>query len=112
MTAQQDQPNRPAITLPSVERVQQELASAKNIDNFFGKDGHYICSFGPKRLRRPVKAPNPLACPHAESTRTANRADYGGATLASRVVLRRCRACVPSCCWCCGIVRSERSQPV
>src|SRR5690242_15121160 len=29
----------PASVLPSVERIQQELAAAKSIDDFFGKEG-------------------------------------------------------------------------
>ena len=28
-----------SVAMPSVERVQQELASAKSLDDFFGKEG-------------------------------------------------------------------------
>ena len=38
------QPSIPA-SLPAVERVQQELASAKSIDDFFGKDGIFARLF-------------------------------------------------------------------
>jgi len=31
--------------LPSVERIQQELASAKSVDDFFGKDGIFARLF-------------------------------------------------------------------
>ena len=34
-----------AITLPSVERVQQELASARSLDDFFGKEGIFARLF-------------------------------------------------------------------
>ncbi len=30
---------QPAPTLPSMERIQQELASATSVDDFFGKEG-------------------------------------------------------------------------
>jgi hypothetical protein len=37
--------------MPSVERIQQELASAKNLDDFFGKEGIFAgCS--PRHLNR------------------------------------------------------------
>jgi len=32
-------------SLPSVERIQQELARAKSIDDFFGKEGIFACLF-------------------------------------------------------------------
>ena len=35
----------PAASLPSVERVQQELASATSIDDFFGKEGIFARLF-------------------------------------------------------------------
>jgi putative transposase len=38
MTTSNDRPKDPA-TMPSVEVIQRELASAKSIDDFFGKDG-------------------------------------------------------------------------
>ena len=42
-----DKPQQPttAAVLPSVERIQQELASAKSIDDFFGKDGIFARLF-------------------------------------------------------------------
>src|SRR5690349_23376654 len=38
------QPTTPA-SMPSVERVQQELASAKSLDDFFGKEGIFARLF-------------------------------------------------------------------
>src|SRR5215212_2370706 len=38
------QPNT-SVSMPSVERVQQELASAKSLDDFFGKDGIFARLF-------------------------------------------------------------------
>src|SRR4028118_163625 len=42
-----DKPQHPtaAAVLPSVERIQQELASAKSIDDFFGKEGIFARLF-------------------------------------------------------------------
>jgi putative transposase len=34
-----------SVSMPSVERVQQELASAKSLDDFFGKDGIFAGLF-------------------------------------------------------------------
>ena len=34
-----------SVSMPSVERVQQELASAKSLDDFFGKDGIFARLF-------------------------------------------------------------------
>src|SRR5919199_6580846 len=39
-----NKPTTPA-SMPSVERVQQELASAKSLDDFFGKDGIFARLF-------------------------------------------------------------------
>jgi transposase-like protein len=39
------QPSRKKVDLPSVERIQQELASAKSIDDFFGKEGIFARLF-------------------------------------------------------------------
>lgn len=38
-------PTTTAVPLPSVERVQQELSSAKNLDDFFGKEGIFARLF-------------------------------------------------------------------
>ena len=38
-------PTPPPAVLPSVEHIQQELASAKNIDDFFGKEGIFARLF-------------------------------------------------------------------
>src|SRR4051794_35766045 len=35
----------PPASLPSVERIQQELSSAKSIDDFFGKEGIFARLF-------------------------------------------------------------------
>jgi putative transposase len=35
----------PSVSMPSVERVQQELASAKSLDDFFGKEGIFARLF-------------------------------------------------------------------
>src|SRR5215475_4970947 len=42
-----DEPNgeQPKIDMPSMERIQQELSSAKSIDDFFGKDGIFARLF-------------------------------------------------------------------
>ncbi len=42
-----DEPNgeQPKIDMPSIERIQQELSSAKSIDDFFGKDGIFARLF-------------------------------------------------------------------
>src|SRR5215208_1521267 len=45
MSQQTQQHNRPAIALPAVERMQQELAAAKSIDDFFGKEGIFARLF-------------------------------------------------------------------
>ncbi len=44
MTDPQDEHGRPA-PLPSVERIQQELARAKSVDDFFGKEGIFARLF-------------------------------------------------------------------
>jgi hypothetical protein len=36
---------QPKIEMPSLERIQQELGSAKNIDDFFGKEGNFAQLF-------------------------------------------------------------------
>src|SRR5690349_6215904 len=43
-TTEQELP-APLPAMPSVERVQQELASAKNLDDFFGKEGIFARLF-------------------------------------------------------------------
>jgi transposase-like protein len=45
MTTQTDRPVAPAASLPSVERVQQELATATSVDDFFGKEGIFARLF-------------------------------------------------------------------
>jgi putative transposase len=45
MTQQSDPPVLPASVLPSVERIQQELATAKSVDDFFGKEGIFARLF-------------------------------------------------------------------
>src|SRR5215217_3103101 len=45
MNKQTDQPAVPAASLPSVERIQQELATATSIDDFFGKEGIFARLF-------------------------------------------------------------------
>src|SRR5215813_13267872 len=35
----------PKVEMPSLERIQQELGSAKSIDDFFGKDGIFARLF-------------------------------------------------------------------
>ncbi len=45
MANKPDQPTPTAAVLPSVERMQQELASAKSIDDFFGKEGIFARLF-------------------------------------------------------------------
>jgi putative transposase len=45
MTKQTEQPVTPAAGLPSVERIQQELATATSIDDFFGKEGIFARLF-------------------------------------------------------------------
>ena len=45
MTQHVAQSTKPAITLPSVEHIQQELARAQSIDDFFGKDGIFARLF-------------------------------------------------------------------
>jgi transposase-like protein len=42
-----DEPKReqPKIDMPSMERIQQELSSARSIDDFFGKDGIFARLF-------------------------------------------------------------------
>src|ERR671921_511346 len=41
----QSTPSQPESSLPSVERIQQELATAKSIDDFFGKEGIFARLF-------------------------------------------------------------------
>src|SRR5262245_24801943 len=38
-------PTNETVPMPSLERIQQELASAKSIDDFFGKDGIFARLF-------------------------------------------------------------------
>jgi len=45
MTKQTHQPVTPAASLPTVERIQQELATATSIDDFFGKEGIFARLF-------------------------------------------------------------------
>ncbi len=45
LTAVLPQPVTPAGKLPSVERVQQELATASSMDDFFGKEGIFARLF-------------------------------------------------------------------
>ncbi|MDP9312577.1 MAG: hypothetical protein M3R24_17100, partial [Chloroflexota bacterium] len=45
LTAVLPQPVTPAGKLPSVERVQQELATAASMDDFFGKEGIFARLF-------------------------------------------------------------------
>ncbi len=40
-----EQPTTPTAVLPPVERRQQELASAKSVDDFFGKEGLFARLF-------------------------------------------------------------------
>jgi transposase-like protein len=45
MTDNSQQPAAPKAVLPSVERIQQELASAKSVDDFFGREGIFARLF-------------------------------------------------------------------
>src|SRR4051794_20968909 len=45
MTKQTQQPVTPAASLPAVEHIQQELARAQSIDDFFGKEGIFARLF-------------------------------------------------------------------
>jgi putative transposase len=45
MTKQTDQPVAPPPSMPSVERIQQELATATSVDDFFGKEGIFARLF-------------------------------------------------------------------
>src|SRR3954467_1106386 len=45
MTKETQQPVTPAASLPAVERIQQELATATSIDDFFGKEGIFARLF-------------------------------------------------------------------
>ncbi len=48
MATKPDYPSAPSLieaSLPSVERIQQELATAKSIDDFFGKEGIFARLF-------------------------------------------------------------------
>ena len=40
-----EKPEQPTIAMPSLERIQQELGSAKSIDDFFGKEGIFARLF-------------------------------------------------------------------
>jgi len=40
-STESQQPVTPSVSLPPVERIQQELASATSIDDFFGKEGFF-----------------------------------------------------------------------
>src|SRR5260221_5108884 len=45
MSENEKKPEPPKIEMPSVERIQQELGSAKSIDDFFGKEGIFARLF-------------------------------------------------------------------
>src|SRR5512143_2390312 len=45
MTKKQTEQSKPTIMLPTAERVQQELATAKSMDDFFGKEGIFARLF-------------------------------------------------------------------
>src|SRR4051812_19851252 len=45
MTKQTEQLTTPPGGMPSVERIQQELSSAKSIDDFFGREGIFARLF-------------------------------------------------------------------
>jgi putative transposase len=44
-STESQQPVTPSVSLPPVERIQQELASATSIDDFFGKEGIFARLF-------------------------------------------------------------------
>src|SRR6266852_4833455 len=46
MSENETKPAQPKIEMPSLERIQQELGSAKSIDDFFGKEGIFARLFG------------------------------------------------------------------
>jgi hypothetical protein len=43
------------IEMPSLERIQQELGSAKSIDDFFGKEGIFARLFATTLVRQLAK---------------------------------------------------------
>src|SRR5579859_1698831 len=51
----QEMNDKPKINLPSVEAIQQELSSAKSIDDFFGRDGIFARLFS-KTLEQMLEA--------------------------------------------------------
>jgi transposase-like protein len=44
-TTPEPQPSVESVSMPSVERIQQELGSAKSLDDFFGKEGIFARLF-------------------------------------------------------------------
>jgi len=51
----QEMNDKPRIDMPSAEAIQRELASAKSIDDFFGKEGSFARLFS-KRLEQMLEA--------------------------------------------------------
>lgn len=45
MTKKQNDQTKPTVTLPTAERVQEELSQAKSMDDFFGKEGIFARLF-------------------------------------------------------------------
>jgi putative transposase len=86
MTQQTEQPTAPAIAMPSVERIQQELATAKNIDDFFGREGIFARLFA-STLEQMMEAELTAQlgyAPHAASGRNSGNSRNGKRTRSIR----------------------------
>jgi putative transposase len=78
MADKPQQPTPPTV-LPSVERIQQELASAKSIDDFFGKEGIFARLFA-GTLEQMLEADLPAQLgyePYAASGRNSGNSRNG-----------------------------------